>query len=225
MSAWAIVVAAGDGSRLAAGIPKALVLLGGRPILSYSLDAIARCDDIEGCVVACGASWCDEAEKMVKERLGSRGRVTQGGKSRQESVRNALDHVPGAPSVVVVHDAARPLVDAKLFSRALFGVERGAGAICAVPVSDTMKRASGDVVTETVDRSRLWRAQTPQAFRIADLVSAHADAARAGFSGTDDASLLERMGASVVIVPGDERNIKVTTPGDLALAEALLEIR
>ncbi|MHB8512920.1 MAG: 2-C-methyl-D-erythritol 4-phosphate cytidylyltransferase [Actinomycetota bacterium] len=223
MSTWAIIVAAGDGTRLAAGIPKALVPLAGRPLISYSFDAIERCSQISGCVVACGQSWIDEADKMVKQRFDSNGRVTVGGSSRQESVRKALDRVPARTAIVVVHDAARPLAEPELFTRAVFGLERGAGAVCAIPLSDTVKRANGDAIVETVDRSKLWRAQTPQAFRIEVLLQAHADASRAGFVGTDDSALLERMGATVVVVPGDERNIKVTTPADLVLAEAMLE--
>lgn len=225
MTVWAIVVAAGDGTRLAADLPKALVPLAGKPLLAWSLGSLARCDAVAGVVVACGESWKAEAEALLKEWFPRKGRVAEGGVSRQDSVRRALDRVPADTTKVLVHDAARPLADASLFARALFGLERGAGAVCAIPITDTVKRTNGDVIAATVERSGLWRAQTPQAFRIEALLHAHAEAARTGITGTDDAALLERAGEVVIVVPGDERNIKITAPGDLALAEALLETR
>jgi 2-C-methyl-D-erythritol 4-phosphate cytidylyltransferase len=193
-------------------------------MLVWSLDAIAKASSLSGVVVACGESWVGEAESLVRNRFSTRGRVVVGGATRQESVRRALDRVAGDADRVVVHDAARPLAGPELFERALAGLERAAGAICAVPVTDTLKATTGDVVGETVDRSGLWRAQTPQAFRTEALLRAHAAAETAGISATDDAELLERIGETVLIVPGDEQNIKITTPGDLALAEALLSL-
>lgn len=218
-SAWAIVVAAGEGTRLKAGMPKALVPLAGRPLLAWSLDAIAK-TSIEGVVVAAGASWVGEAQTMAADRFGRKGRACVGGATRRESVRLALARVAADASAIVVHDAARPLAGPELFERALEGLSRAPGAVCAVPLADTLKRAAGDVVAETLDRNGLWRVQTPQAFRTDALVEAHAQPG-GDAAATDDAALLEAAGLSVVVVPGDERNFKVTTPGDLAVAEAI----
>lgn len=222
MTAWAIVVAAGEGTRLAAGIPKALVPLAGKPMLAYSLEAALAARSVAGVVVACGDAWLEQGKELVRSVAGKRGRVCGGGPSRHASVRGALDRVGGDTDRVVIHDAARPLVTPTLFERALGGLERAPGAVCAIPVSDTIKRADGDVVAGTVDRSVLWRAQTPQAFRLGDLLEA---AAAGGEGATDEAMLLERAGRTVVLVPGDERNIKITTPADLELAAALLAAR
>jgi len=222
VTAWAIVVAAGEGTRLAAGVPKALVPLGGRPMLAWSLEAALGARSVAGVVVACGDSWLEQGEELVRSIAGKRGRVCGGGPSRHASVRGAIGRVGGDTDRVVIHDAARPLATPTLFERALDGLERAPGAVCAVPVVDTLKRADGDVVAATVDRSVLWRAQTPQAFRLGDLL----DAAAGGGEGiTDEAMLLERAGRTVVLVPGDERNIKITTPADLELAEAILRAR
>lgn len=220
MTAWAIVVAAGDGTRLGAAGPKALVSLGGRPMLAWSIEAALAAPSIAGIVVACGESWIDQGASLVSAAAGDRGRVCRGGASRHASVREALRHLPGDADRVVVHDAARPLAGPDLFERALAALDDAPGAICAIPVADTVKRVDGGVVAGTLDRSVLWRAQTPQAFRLADLIAATAgsDAADA----TDEAVLLERAGKVVAIVQGDERNIKVTGPADLAMAEALV---
>lgn len=224
MSAWAVVVAAGRGTRLGSRTPKALTPLRGEPLLAWSLDAIAKASSLSGVVVVCGEDWKEEAESLVRGRFGKRGRVVAGGATRQESSRRALDRIGGDADRVVVHDAARPLAGPELFQRVIAGTERAAGAICAVPVTDTIKSATGDVVVATVERDNTWRAQTPQGFRTEVLLRAHADAQSEGVTATDDAALLERIGETVLIVPGDEQNIKITTAADLALAEALLSL-
>ena len=220
MSVWAIVVAAGDGTRLNAGGPKALATLAGRTLLEWSLDAVAV-PSIDGVVVACGAAWRQACNRIVAACLGERGLVCVGGASRHASVHAALACVPVDAERIVIHDAARPLATPDLALRALAALDGASGAICAVPVADTIKRCRGEVIAETVDRSDLWRAQTPQAFRAGDLraaIDAGADPALI----TDESVLLERAGKTVVVVAGDERNIKVTTPADLTLAEALV---
>lgn len=145
--------------------------------------------------------------------------VVGGAETRPGSVRRGLAAVPADADVIAVHDAARPLATAELFSSAVHAVRSGAdGAVCAVPISDTVKRVEEGTVTETLDRSGLWAVQTPQAFGAAVLRAAHED----GPEATDDAALVERMGGRVVVVPGDVRNIKLTRPADLPVAEALL---
>jgi 2-C-methyl-D-erythritol 4-phosphate cytidylyltransferase len=207
VTAWAVVVAAGSGARF--GGAKQYETLGGRRVLDWSLDAARQA--CEGVVLVVPA-----------DRLGAQDGATivvSGGASRSESVRAGLAAVPPESDVVVVHDAARPLAGPDLFRAAIEAVRAGAdGAVCAVAVTDTVKRVAGDVVVETLDRRELVSVQTPQAFRAATLRRAHA----AGASATDDAALVEAIGGRVVVVPGHPRNLKLTTPGDLALAQHLL---
>jgi 2-C-methyl-D-erythritol 4-phosphate cytidylyltransferase len=149
--------------------------------------------------------------------------VVVGGDTRQASVAAALEVVTAEH--VLVHDAARPLVTVDLVEAVLGALASAKAAICGVPVSDTLKIVEEDRVVATLERKGVWRVQTPQAFDTDLLRRAHASAAQEGFSGTDDAALVERLGEPVVVVPGDERNIKVTTQADLATAEALLAAR
>jgi 2-C-methyl-D-erythritol 4-phosphate cytidylyltransferase len=142
-----------------------------------------------------------------------------GGATRSESVRRGLDAVPAEADIIVIHDAARPLASAALFDAVIAAVRDGAdGAIPGVAVTDTVKRVDGSRVVETLDRATLVAVQTPQAFKAAALRDAHA----AGGEATDDAALVEAAGGTVVVVPGEARNIKITTPADLRVAEALL---
>jgi 2-C-methyl-D-erythritol 4-phosphate cytidylyltransferase len=207
MSVVGIVPAGGSGERLGADRPKAFVVCAGRPLIDWSLEVLeAVCDRV---VVAAPAQWL-------------RAGWVEGGSSRSASVRNALAAAPEARTVVV-HDAARPLLTLELARAcvdALVGVD---GAIAAAPVTDTIKEAYPDgTVSRTLDRSRLWAVQTPQAFRADSLRRALDvdDAALA--SATDDASLVEAAGGSVRLVEAPRENIKVTTASDLARAEEAL---
>jgi 2-C-methyl-D-erythritol 4-phosphate cytidylyltransferase len=224
--AWGIVPAAGRGERLGGEEPKPFIAVAGRPMLAHVLVTLSKVPGLEAIVVAVEAGWQGQATIVADEHVpGAHVEIVRGGGSRQESVRAALAVVPDDVRQVVVHDAARPLVTVELVQATLSALERAPGAICAVPVSDTLKSADGQVVGETVSRADLWRAQTPQAFRAAAFRAAHDRAAAEGFEGTDDAALLERVGAGVIIVTGDPRNIKVTDPEDLVMAEALLTAR
>jgi 2-C-methyl-D-erythritol 4-phosphate cytidylyltransferase/2-C-methyl-D-erythritol 2,4-cyclodiphosphate synthase len=207
VSTWTIVVAAGGATRF--GRPKQYELLAGRRVLDWSLAAAREASD--GVVL------------VVPERHGADGEpaadvVVAGAATRGGSVRCGLAVVPTDADVVVVHDAARPLAGAELFRAAVGAVRAGAaGAVCAVPVADTIKRVTGAVVAETLDRSQLWSVQTPQAFRADSLRAAHAGNGEA----TDDAALVEAAGGRVVVVAGDPRNFKLTRPEDLVMAEAV----
>lgn len=222
MTDWAIVVAAGDGNRLGADGPKALVPLAGRTLLERSLDAVGALPTLDGLVVACGPSWIEQAAQIVRVAASERGRVCAGGSTRHRSVRAALAHVPGDAARIVIHDAARPLAGAHLFERCLAALEDADGAVCAVPAADTLKRCdAGGAIIQTIDRRDVWRSQTPQAFR-GPVLRAAAEGSADGDDVTDESVLLERAGRRVVVVVGDERNIKITTPEDLIVAEALL---
>lgn len=223
MGVWAILLAAGMGMRLGEtdGVPKALRPLNGEPMYVHSLRAFATSSSVEGAVVVVPPGWEEYTLGSAFEQRAPL-ELVPGGATRQASVAAGLAAVGARAGRVVVHDAARPLVTAAVIDRVVAAVERADGAVCAVPLADTLKRVEGDRVIETVAREGLWRIQTPQAFRIDALRRAHEEAARDGFVATDDAALVERAGGSVVVVPGDERNLKVTTAADFALAEALL---
>jgi len=206
-------VAAGSGERLGAGRPKAFVALAGRPMLAWSLEAI-RAAGIDDIVVALPAGH-DAPERCIG---------VAGGATRSESVRAALAAAP--PGDVVVHDAARPLVTPDAFTATLAALADADCAIAAAPMTDTVKEAGPDRrVSATLDRTRLWAIQTPQAFRRAALERALDVGADVLAQATDDAWLVERAGGTVRVVESTPANFKVTTPHDLRLADHLLADR
>ena len=210
----ALLVAAGSGSRLGSSIPKAFVELAGRPMLEWSLDAM-RAAGISEIVVALPAE-VDAPDGCIGVR---------GGATRSESVRAALDAAPGS-GPVVVHDAARPLVAPDLFTRVVAELEHADCAIAAARVVDTIKEAGDDgTVVATLDRSRLWAIQTPQAFRREALEAALSVDAAILARATDDAWLVERAGGTVRVVESSPENFKVTTPHDLRVAQRILAER
>jgi 2-C-methyl-D-erythritol 4-phosphate cytidylyltransferase len=210
---WVIVVAGGSGSRY--GGPKQFELLAGERVIDWSIAVASLCADGVVVVVSADSDLAltrGEVQEHPKIRA-----VVHGGASRSASVRNGLAAVPDSAAVIVVHDAARPLASPQLFTLAVQAIRDGAGAaVTAISVVDTIKRTDGSLVVGTVDRSNLVAVQTPQAFNAALLRQAHA----AGSDATDDAGLVEALGATVVIVPGDVRNLKLTTPEDLIILEA-----
>jgi 2-C-methyl-D-erythritol 4-phosphate cytidylyltransferase len=209
MTVVGVIPAGGSGERLGADGPKAFVVCAGRPLIEWSLEVLGEvCDRV---LVAAPAGW-DEGPDRVR-----------GGESRSESVRNALEAAPEA-TTAVVHDAARPLVTRELVERCLAALEPGVdGAIAAARMTDTVKEAAADGrVLRTLDRSVLWRIQTPQVFR-ADVLRRALDRDPAALAAaTDDASLVEEMGGTVRVVEAPPENIKVTRESDLRVAEALL---
>ena len=216
-----MLVAAGTGSRLGGEHPKAFVALGERPLLAESLERLDLSDWIDAIVVAAPADWEEPtillAEELVASKVAS---VVTGGATRAESVRNALAEVAADALVVLVHDAARPLVDDAVLERVLAGLAEGVdGVVPGLAVTDTVKRVERGVVVETVAREGLVTVQTPQAFIAARLRSAYAGDLT---GATDCASLVERAGGRIGVVDGDPRLLKVTTPDDLALVERLL---
>ena len=151
--------------------------------------------------------------------------VIAGGKRRQDSVRNGLLAIDDKESIVVIHDGVRPFIAPRQISACIAGAAETGACILAIPVSDTLKAVSGDFqIDATVSREGLWLAQTPQAFHYKNVMNAHESAVRGGFSCTDDAALVERMGIQVRVIHGSRRNIKITDPEDLAMAEALLNL-
>ena len=217
----AILAAAGSGERLGADRPKAFARLGDRPLLAESLERLEASPWIEAIVIAAPPGWEEPAILLAEELgCGKVGACVTGGATRVDSVRLALAEVHEDAAVVVVHDAARPLVQDDVIERVLAPLGEGwDGAVPALPIADTVKRVRGDQVVETLDRSELRAVQTPQAFVAPVLRDAFA-AARQGAS--DCASLVEALGGRVKVVPGDPRLMKVTDAADLERAAALL---
>jgi 2-C-methyl-D-erythritol 4-phosphate cytidylyltransferase len=223
MSASAIVVAAGSGSRLGRGEPKAFVTLGGKTMLLRVLHSLARVRGIVEAVVAVPAGM--EPSARIEAAAAAPPfpvKIVPGGAERHHSVRVALALVSAESELVLVHDAARPLAPPQMFERCLEAAARSGGAIAAIRVADTLKRVSSGTITETVPRADLWQAQTPQVFRRDILVAAHQRALDDGGVATDDAGLVERIGGTVTIVDGSALNLKITTPEDLEIAQALI---
>ncbi len=218
MSAWAVIAAAGDGTRMGAGRSKTLTGILGEPAICRAVRAFR--DSCEGIVLAVRA----DEQALFEEALGREGlradRYCPGGKDRRGSVANALRELPADCDIVLIHDGARPLVSAELIRRVIRSAEEFGSGVPALPVTDTVKEvdALGRAV-RTVDRARLRTVQTPQAFRRGLLQEAYAR--EAGRDVTDDAGLLEAQGIPVHLVEGDADNIKLTVPGDLAAAERI----
>jgi 2-C-methyl-D-erythritol 4-phosphate cytidylyltransferase len=221
MKTVAILPGAGRGRRLAGGRPKSFVELRGRTLLEHAAAVIEACPDVDAFVVAVPAGWEDRAREIAggSSKLIA---VTSGAETRQGSVPLALAEVPEDFDAVVCHDVARPLASPKLFSAVLGALDHADGAVPAVAASDTIKRVTDGVVVETLVRDELVLVQTPQAFHRRALSEAHRRAAAEGVTATDDAALVERAGYRVVVVAGEEGNLKVTRPDDLRRAEALL---
>lgn len=218
----AIVVAGGAGKRMGAGMPKQFLPLGGRPILERTILAFAGADRIDGILLALPPGLPGE----VKSSYCGLPKVLQavdGGVGRQDSVRNALAAVPEEAEVILVHDAVRPFVSGDLLARCVERAREHGAVVPVVPVRETVKAWNREGKTlSTVDRSLLYRAQTPQAFRAGILRDAYEKAVASGRRGTDDASLVEAAGYPVTPIPGEETNIKITIPEELRMAEGLL---
>jgi 2-C-methyl-D-erythritol 4-phosphate cytidylyltransferase len=222
-STWAILVAAGSGERLGADRPKAFVALGERVLLAESLERLDANDWIDAVVVAVPPEWEEAAIVLAEELVASKvAAVVAGGSTRAETVRAALAEVPDEALVILVHDAARPLVANDVIERVLAPLSEGYdGAVPGLPLADTVKRVERGVAVETFDRSSLVSVQTPQAF-VADVLRA-AYRGDGPLDATDCSSLVEARGGRVRIVDGDRRLLKITTPDDLALVASWLE--
>ena len=239
MKVVVIIPAAGLGTRMAAAesaprsaigkVPsKQFAELHGAPILLHTLRVFAASARISEIYVAVRKAETDSFRpRLEQEGLGKKVSFVEGGEHRQQSVANALKAVSAAPDdIVLVHDAVRPLVDQEIIENVIAGVEKHGAAIAALPAVDTVKQveraADAAIVISTIPRERVVLAQTPQGFRFGILQQAFADAAADGFVGTDEASVVERSGRQVAVVMGSARNLKITTPADLELAEFYL---
>lgn len=219
-----VIPAAGQGKRMKAGKNKLFLELSGVPIIVYTLRVFDEDPQCTGIILAINP---DEEEifanLIATYKLKKIKQLIPGGKERQQSVYNGIKVIDAETDIVLVHDGARPFIHHTLINQLSEAAMTHGGAVLAVPVKDTIKKAADNIVVETVERSSLWAVQTPQAFRVPLLTKAHETADSEGFLGTDDASLLERINEPVIIIEGEYDNIKITTQEDLYFAEAILQ--
>lgn len=221
MQTFALIVAAGRGARAGGDIPKQYQILAGKPVLAHAVAAFARHPAIDDVVVVIhpdDANLCAEALRDAAAPV----RIVHGGATRDQSVRAGLAALPPAPARVLIHDAARPLVSARIIDRVIAALAQHAGAAPGLAVTDTLWQVSGGSITGQTPRDGLWRAQTPQGFDLAGIRAAHA---QHGADTTDDVGAALAAGLDVVAVPGSEDNFKLTHPADFPRAEKILESR
>lgn len=222
METLAILVAAGRGLRMGAVRPKAFLQLAGQPLLLRSARALAAAPTVDAVVAVVPEDEVEAARELLTG-VGKLHAVVSGGERRQDSVLEGLKQAPdGFDGTVLVHDAARPLVEVALVEAVIAAARQGGAALPVLGLVDTVKRVSDGRVLATLDRSELAVAQTPQAFRYTLLVRAYEEAFREHLTLTDEAAAVERLGEPVLAVPGSPRNRKITTPEDLAWAEGVL---
>lgn len=221
----AIIPSAGLGRRMGS-LKKNFLRLLGRPVLAHTLAAFESSPSIDGIIIAVAPSDVDICRSGIVERFGLRKiiDVIEGGAERQDSVANGLIRAEGF-DITVVHDGARPLITTEIIEAVVKAAVLEGAAIAAVPVKDTIKEAADGKIKRTIDRASLVSVQTPQAFRTAILRRAFEKARSDGFYGTDESSLVERLGEEVAVVRGSYENIKITTPEDMAFAESVLRAR
>lgn len=225
MSTVAIITAAGIGKRMGADQPKQYLELKGKPILCHTLEKFQKAATIDAVVLVTDrGSISLVRDKILKDFPCPKVKwIVAGGNKRQDSVYAGIKAVPLGTDVVCVHDGVRPFISVELIDKSVEEAKDHGACIVSVPVKDTIKRVDNEGrIVETVERAGLWRAQTPQTFRFDVLESAMNQAMTEGFYCTDEASLVERYGHEVYVLAGDEKNIKITTPDDLAVAEALI---
>lgn len=217
-----VIVAAGTGSRTASSELKQLRWVAGKPMLLHGIQAFHARTDVAMVVCVLPRAVCGDPPPWIFQCDTDRLLLSVGGRTRGESVTNGLEDLPTEARIVLVHDAARPLVGQGTIDRVIAQARTGSGAIAALPVVDTLKDVEEDGrIRGTVDRRRLWRAQTPQGFPRAMIDRAYAEARAQGIEATDDAALCERLGLPVIVVRGSERAMKITEEGDFARAEAM----
>ena len=220
----AIITAAGIGKRMNANQPKQYLELAGRPILSHTLEKFERAKSVDAIVLVCDVSSLSLVKSVILKKYPSPKVkwVVSGGVKRQDSVHAGIKAIPMGTQNICVHDGVRPFITPELIDKSFEEAENHGACIVAIPMKDTIKRVDNEGrIVETVERAGLWRAQTPQTFKYEIIETAMKQAMTEGFYGTDEAMLVERLGHEIYILSGDEKNIKITTPEDLIIAEAI----
>jgi 2-C-methyl-D-erythritol 4-phosphate cytidylyltransferase len=228
----AIVPAAGLGRRFGSGTNKPFQTLGGKPLIVWSLKALEAVEEICEIIPVLKSEDMEFVQRLLEEEGFSKiKRIAAGGKERQDSVYNGLQYIEDKNSIVLIHDGVRPLIRPHLveelikqMSDVIRNKEKCEGIIPGVPVKDTIKETEDGFVRKTLKRGSLWAVQTPQAFPYKKILGVYDEAAREGYYATDDAALIERYGGTVKVIMGSYANIKITTPEDLYIAEALLKM-
>jgi 2-C-methyl-D-erythritol 4-phosphate cytidylyltransferase len=225
MKVSAIIPAAGMGIRMGSNIPKQFLLLDGKPILHHTLSVLDSCSVVTEIVLVVSEKEIENTQQQIQDSYPKVAKVIAGGKERQDSVYNGLQSLGSETDIVVVHDGVRPFVTENLIRETVEAARDFGAAITAIPVSDTIKKVNEQgKVESTIDRSGLWRVQTPQTFQVSLLREAFVKAQADNFYGTDEGSLIEYLGRDVKVIPGSELNIKITRSEDLVLGEKIAEI-
>lgn len=223
-----ILPAAGSGVRMGTKVPKPFIEIAGRSILGHAIDKFIGLEGLEQVIIVASAQNVSLVEKIISQYFRSNVKflVIEGGKERQDSIYNALKCVNENAELILVHDAVRPLVEVEQITECIKAALECGAAVLGVPVRDTIKKIDDEgFVESTPDRSALWQIQTPQVFKRRLLIEAYEKAMNEGLVGTDDSSLVENAGVRVKVVKGDVRNIKLTYPADLRIAEQNIEDR
>jgi 2-C-methyl-D-erythritol 4-phosphate cytidylyltransferase len=222
MSYQVVIPAAGQGKRMKAGKNKQFIELRDQPVIVHTLKVFERDEWCEGIILVINEAEREQFNEILKRfAIKKVISMVSGGTERQHSVYNGLKEIKNS-DIVLIHDGARPFITVEKIHELVQAAKEHGAAVVAVPVKDTIKRVFDGYVHETVERSSLWAVQTPQAFHVSLVLEAHERASLERYIGTDDASLVERIGKQVKIIEGDYRNIKLTTPDDLLFAQAIL---
>ncbi len=221
----AVIVAAGSGSRMGTDCPKQFLTVFDKPIIAYTLQKFCDCDYVDSIVLVTQSDYIPLCRRICANYGFDKVKViTEGGATRRESVSNGLSQLADDCEFVMIHDGARPLIDEDTLEKCADAAVHCGAAAVGVRVKDTIKYSDdGKYITQTVDRSRLWQIQTPQAFEKELIISCHERAARENIDATDDCMIAEKCGVKVAIVEGKYENIKITSPADLYVMQGLLE--
>ena len=225
MKAKAIIAAGGRGERIGGVLPKQFVEIKKKPILVYSVEKFESCELIDEIVLVVPEDYMSFCSYNIVDLYDCRKvkRILSGGKERQDSVFKGLSVLPENTDIVVIHDGVRPFVSTRKIEESIESCRKEKAVILALPVNETVKRVEDERVITTLNREELWVAQTPQVFEYKLLLKAYSKAMKEGFKGTDDSSLVERLGVKVKVLEGEKENIKITTAEDLVLAERIVE--
>jgi 2-C-methyl-D-erythritol 4-phosphate cytidylyltransferase len=220
-----IIPAAGTGERLGGEVPKPYLELAGKTILEHTLSRFQEISGMGEVIVSTSKPYVSQTTEILQRLFpGQACHVVQGGRERQDSIRNALEKISGKTGLIAVHDAVRPFVEPEHIEACISEASRWGGAVLAIPARDTIKVAGhNNEVVHTPDRSTLWQAQTPQVFWAALLREAYDHAEKNSVYGSDDSSLVEKVGGKIVLVKGSGKNLKITYPFDMEIAEYLLK--
>lgn len=224
MSVSAVIVAAGTSKRMNDGVDKLAVQLSGKPLLAWTISRFESAEIIDEIIVVTREDDIGKVKEMTKsEGFRKVSSVVKGGAYRQQSTQNGLNAISNDSKIVLIHDGARPLIRTSDIKRIVESAEENGAALLAVPSKDSVKEVQNGIVTQTLPRESVWLAQTPQGFRKELLQEAFSSAEKEGYIGTDEASLVERLGKDVAIVEGHSSNIKVTVTSDIGVVQSLLK--